>query len=92
MSFTDQKPWVATEKDCHARWDGMPNGEYFRCKLCGYKFKPGDTVRFVFGGPHTNVLVCQECDTGNEDVRKKWDLMHKEMKTKYWYFWSLIND
>ena len=58
MSFIDQKPWTATEKDCKANWGGKAKGEKFRCYLCGYRFCPGDTVRWVKTKKHANVLVC----------------------------------
>lgn len=75
MSFTDQKPWVATAKDVKARW-----GSGFHCKLCGHKFKENDIVRFVFGNHsgHTcgNLLVCQYCD--GEDVLVRADKSYNE--------------
>jgi len=76
MSFRDGKTWVATESDCDARWGGGENGKYFRCHFCGYKFKVGDKVRWQYTndivGASGNPLVCESCDTGQEDVREKW--------------------
>ncbi|KKL03862.1 hypothetical protein LCGC14_2621870 [marine sediment metagenome] len=70
MSFTDQKPRVATEHDIHAKWSGEPDGQEFYCKLCGYVFQIGDVWRWVYGGSVINFIVCQVCDT--EDVLEKW--------------------
>ena len=75
MSFTDQKPWIATEKNCKASWSGYPDGKAFRCKLCGYKFKPGDTVRWQYTNDipdaHGNALVCTKCDRTKEEIVQK---------------------
>lgn len=88
MSFTDQKPRVATEKDCKAPWQGYNNGKYFRCYLCGHKFKVGDYWRWVFAGPMKglcNFLVCEECDC--DDVADKWEAQNKEFDSeKWWWF------
>ena len=82
MSFLDGKPWVATEKHC-TRWGGMnQKGKYFRCAFCGYKFKPGDTVRCQYTnnipGLWGNPLVCKDCD----DTEKKLISKLKKMKKK----------
>lgn len=94
MSWTDGKPFIATEADCKANWACQPNGAAFRCALCGYRFKVGDTVRWQYtndtktaGG---NPLVCVDCDTGREgiiaEITKRRELI-KEMKSgKYWWF------
>lgn len=89
MSFTDQKPRVATEEDLNACWSGRQKGESFRCYLCGYKFKVGDIWRWVFMGDLalTNLIVCEKCDT--PDVKEKWKHMHDEfdrIKEKFWRF------
>jgi hypothetical protein len=90
MSFTDQKPWIATEKDCALNWGGGGKGARFRCGLCGYKFKPGDTVRWQFTNniPHYggNPLVCSTCD--GPDIIDKWKAhcdSFKLFKEKYWH-------
>lgn len=96
MSFTDQKPRVATEEDCKRQWAGGKNGKKFRCYLCGHKFVPGDTWRFqgTAGGGYTdengkkwgvtNFLVCEKCD--GPDVVQKW--LHHNIEffatEKYW--------
>lgn len=86
MSYTDQKPRVATEKECKASWGGSPNGERFRCYLCGYRFTPGDIFRWVMATKILlcNVLVCEVCD--GHDVLDKWKKMHEEAKEKFWWF------
>jgi hypothetical protein len=76
MSLFDGKPTTATEEHLRAPWMGGKNGKYFRCAMCGYRFKLGDVFRFVFtndmpkaGG---NPIVCQQCDGPNCDVRAAW--------------------
>lgn len=69
MSFTDQKPFVATEAHVKARW-----GSGFTCKLCGHKFVVGDTVRWVYANGTKdqqtgNFMVCARCD--GEDVLQR---------------------
>ena len=83
MSFTDQKPRQATEKDLKARWGGRPNGELFRCYLCGHKFQVGDTWRWVYAKVFHNFLVCERCD--GPDVHKRWAEHIKILKEKYWF-------
>jgi len=87
--FTDQKPRVATVDDCRARWGGVPNGKRFRCYLCGYKFKPGDTWRWVYGNGQSpaygNFIVCESCD--GEDVLERWAAANKELLQRFW--WAL---
>jgi hypothetical protein len=90
MSFTNGKPWIATEKDVHASWSGGKDGKYFRCALCGYKFKVGDTVRLQYTndvpGAGGNPLVCQKCDGTKEEIVAKWRAMHEESKGRWWWF------
>ena len=88
MSFTNQKPRIATKKDIHANWNCGKNGKYFRCHLCGYKFIEGDYWRCVLGSSKnlTNFLVCKKCD--GEDVLDKWEKANKEAKGRFWW----VND
>lgn len=69
MSFTNGKPWVATERHCTLQWGGHP---LFQCYLCGHKFKPGDIVRRQFTndtpGAGGNPLVCANCDGSKEKI------------------------
>lgn len=89
MSFTDGKPFVATAEECKYSWSCGPRGLYFRCYLCGYRFKVGDVVRWQFtnnipkaGG---NPLVCANCD--GPDVIEKWVALCAEAKSdKFWWF------
>lgn len=87
MAFTDQKPRIATEKDCKARWACGANGKYFRCMLCGHKFQPGDIYRWVYCTDIgvTNIIVCKDCD--GEDVKDRWKKTYVESKQKYWWIW-----
>lgn len=94
MSFTDQKPKTANERDVSAPWGGAKNGKNFRCYLCGHRFQVGDQYRFVFGQTLGNFMVCQECDTG--DVLKKWADLQDEWNNlqdgKFWYFSKRVTD
>ena len=83
-NILDQKPHVATEKDCQAPWSGVKGGKRFRCYLCGHKFEAGDTFRFVYGqGKTINFLVCDKCD--GEDVFERWLEHHRIAYEKYWW-------
>jgi hypothetical protein len=87
MSFTDQKPRIATEDDLKARWSGGKPGEYFRCNLWGYHFKLGDHWRWVYAG-HVhlqNLTVCHNCDGPNDQVLEKWKKANEELKTHFWW-------
>lgn len=89
MSFTDQEPRTATEADLNAPWSGGKRGEYFRCKLCGYRFQLGDYWRWIFIKGYTNIIVCQKCDTPG--VIEKWINVNKEWKhmkeeSPFWWF------
>ena len=91
MSFTDQKPRLATEADLRASWSGGENGKYFRCRLCGYHFQLGDYWRWVYMGSVglQNTIVCQKCDT--PDVKEKWIKANKEWEqmsetSPFWWF------
>ena len=92
MSFTDQKQRIATDKDCAARWDGLPNGKAFRCKLCGHKFVPGDKWRWVYGrGKTLNFMICEKCDVGsNEEIIERMIAMIKESKVRFWWLYTEI--
>jgi len=83
MSFTDQKPRVATNKDVVAPWGGGKYGIYFRCYLCGYKFTVGDYFRWVFHSTG-NFLTCKDCDCIG--VAQKWEQVQEEAIHKYWWF------
>jgi hypothetical protein len=92
MSFTDQKPFTATEEQCNFPWGGGKPGENFRCGFCGYRFKPGDTVRWQYTndtkGAHGNPLVCADCDDTPEELiarwKAKWDLVRS---SEMWWFY-----
>lgn len=90
MSFLDSKPRIATAEDIKANWLGEKNGIYFKCALCGYKFKEGDIYRCVYSNDTIfapgNPIVCKECDTGDFNVIEKWAKMHEEARTRMWWF------
>ncbi len=96
MSFTDQKPCIATEAIVKQPWSGGKNGKYFRCYLCGHKFVAGDQYRFVFCKGITNCIVCQSCDGTNEEVENKWRELHAEFEGlsngKFWHFTKEVED
>lgn len=90
MSFTDQKPFVVTEKHTKGMWGGGRNGIFFRCYLCGHKFVVGDIARWVYSngvpGASGNPIVCAACDGPSEDVIARWKFMHEEAATRFWWF------
>lgn len=92
-NFTDQKPHTVTKKNLKGRWGGGRDGKYFRCGICGYRFKLGDIYRWIltndipgYGG---NPLVCQKCD--GPDVLDKWKSLVDEFNKIYNddKFWKL---
>ena len=86
MSFTDQKPRLATKEECEAPWSGYKDGRYFRCHLCGHRFQEGDQWRWVRGIRMLNFKVCGKCDTGDdEDLRDRVDKAWEESKERFWY-------
>lgn len=88
MSFADRKPFVATKDHCVLAWNG--NKKNFRCGLCGYKFKVGDTVRWEFTndveGAVGNPLLCIKCDRPRDVIVHKMIELRKEFEDpKFWY-------
>ena len=85
MSFTDGKPWIATAEDVKRRWSGGKDGKYFRCGLCGVKFKEGDTVRWQctndVPGAAGNPFVCVNCDGTKEQICEKRIVLASQFKT-----------
>jgi len=84
MMWTNRKPWIATEDDCKRPWNGGKNGKYFRCALCGHKFKPGDTVRWEMTNMG-NPFICKACDGTREEIIEKM-IACREQAKKLWYF------
>lgn len=85
MSFTDQKPRIATERQV-TRWGGKREaGKRFRCYLCGHKFRVGDYWRWVLGTKVSlsNLLVCEKCD--GPDVLKRWKKANEDLETRFWW-------
>lgn len=86
MSFTDQEPRVATDKDVNLPWSG--NKANFRCPFCGHRIKEGETWQFLYTndlpGCGGNPLVCDHCiasakeeaartgTTRNAVLRERW--------------------
>lgn len=96
MSFTDQKPRIATEREV-TRWGGAEGmGRRFRCHLCGHKFKIGDYWRWIQATKmdpcNCNFLVCKRCDGPNilerwESIVEEWKILDEELRTRFW--WAL---
>jgi len=91
MSFLDGTPFIATQKYLDASWMGGRKGIYFRCHMCGYKFKLNDTIRCVYTndtkGAGGNPLICTTCD--GDDVKQRWIekcQKWREIKKLYWAF------
>jgi ribosomal protein L37E len=93
MSILNGVPFIATKEHVNAPWSG--NKKNFRCSYCGYKFKIGDTVRFIYTNDMNtapgNPLVCSTCDTGNnEEMRalwnQKWNNFKEFKKANWWFF------
>lgn len=97
MSFTDQKPRIATEEECRAPWGGEKHGKKFRCYLCGHRLIPGDAWRWVYGAGRKfetddgrtfgviNLMVCAACD--GPDVLDRWVDRNREFYSAR--FWAL---
>jgi len=83
MSFTDQKPRIATEADLHAPWGGVARGKRFKCYLCGHPFAVGDIWRWVHSSAYGNFLVCKACD--GEDAVQRWLAANQELETRFWW-------
>lgn len=93
MSFTDQKPWVATAEDLKQRWGFGAPGERFRCGLCGAHFAVGDVVRWQYTndvpGCGGNPLVCQKCDGPKEKIIERIREIKRTLKVaedQAWHF------
>jgi hypothetical protein len=85
MSFTDQKPRIATADDLKANWGGSPSGQRFRCYMCGHRFVVGDQWRWVSGKGTINFLVCAECD--GPDIFVRWTEHVAESQKRFWWLY-----
>jgi len=89
VSWTDGTQQVATEEHLRARSLCGKPGEYFRCCMCGYKFKLGDKWRWQFTnnvkGAGGNPIVCAKCD--GPDVVERWaKKIASQNDDSNWYF------
>ena len=99
MSFTDQKPRIATKEDLKAPWGGYKDGRNFRCVLCGYRFKIGDYWRWQYTnstpGAYGNPIVCKKCDGTKEEIEDRMRTLYreaKEIKERMWWFFRSRDD
>jgi predicted DNA-binding WGR domain protein len=90
MSWTDQKPLVATEEHLKLRWNGKKNGRGFRCHLCGHRFKVGDVWRWVFSKKYVNFFTCASCD--GPDVAERWIKVNEEARQKFWWLFEDLEE
>ena len=95
MSWTNQKPFEVTQDHIDARWSGHKRiykdyHQKFRCRLCGHKFKVGDTARFVLGKKISNFFVCPDCD--GEDVLDRAIAHYEKSKEEYWYLHEEVKE
>lgn len=99
IPYTKQQRQIATAEDCQKPWAGRPDGERFRCYLCGHKFQPGDGWRWVNAQALTvirvedgqtlrvgDLVTCDACD--GPDVLERWQQRH-ESYYGTWDFWAL---
>lgn len=94
MSFTDGKPFIATEKDLQTRWSCGKPGEKFRCGLCGHKFAVGEMVRWQYTndvhGACGNPFVCTACDGGRDKIVLEICARRAELNSeRNWWFRDL---
>jgi hypothetical protein len=87
MSFTDQQPFKVTKEYCRQNWSGGKDGKYFRCGMCGHRFKPGDQCRWVYmnSTPDScfgNFLTCEACD--GPDIIERRIAWQNEAFTRFW--------
>lgn len=84
-TWQNQQPQVATEADCRGSWAMGRNGSRFRCQLCGHKFVPGETWRWVYCNdgscPGGNFLVCAPCD--GPDVKDRRADLYRRMAWQF---------
>lgn len=88
LSFLDEKPHIATEKDVKSDWGTDKKG--FRCRFCGHKFAVGDTYRWVLANfkdspsKYGNFFVCTKCD--GPDVLERAAKQEDEARQRFWWY------
>ena len=96
--FTDQKTFIVTEDHMKTKWGGREASIKFRCGLCGDRFKVGDKVRWQYTndipGAGGNPFICEHCDTGPDDVRRRWKERYQEYRRflNDERFWKMRSD
>lgn len=83
-TWTNGKPFSVTDEHLKGHW-----GSGFECRLCGEKFKFGETIRWVYcnstpGLGTGNFFVCQKCDGDDVKERAKKQLEEAVKLAKRW--------
>jgi hypothetical protein len=91
----DGKLRPATIEECNLNWCGAAPGARFLCRLCGYKFQPGDLWRLVYANGkespsrYGNFMTCSKCD--GPDILERAAKQEKEYKNLKRLFGDDIN-
>lgn len=100
LGLSPDKEIVVTQAHLKSPWGGRPNGEWFRCYLCGYKFVEGDVFAWHYGtgtwvDPVTNrtrglpnFLSCADCRERfcTIGIHYAWVMLNKLIYTAGWWF------
>ena len=88
MSFTDEKPRIATNELINKYGGQSEKGKYFRCHLCGHKFIDGDYFRWVRVG-NRFIVTCKLDDVSTIEGAWKQRLSQlEEIKQQFWWAFS----
>ena len=82
---------IATIESLHARWSSGKPGQFFRCALCGHKFKLGDKYRVLYTNDMPkakgNPIICERCNDKTATLRARWyDRCREYASEKFWWF------
>jgi hypothetical protein len=96
MTWTDGKPFEATDEHLKMDWSCGGPGKNFRCGLCGYRFAVGDTVRWQYTndtpGAGGNPFVCVDCDKGRDANIAEILKRRAELKSDRWWWFTRVRD
>lgn len=91
-SWTNGELRIVSKEDIKASWNGGKNGIYFRCYLCGEKFKVGDRWRFLYNSKGPNCMVCESCNGTSTDVLERFNRgieeFEKLKQTRFWWMFK----